>query len=210
MAIRSKKTAAGLAIGVAALGGGGIAYAAAQSGSDPRAAFEADVAKRLGVTQDKLDEALKGAAADQVDRALADGKITEAQADELKQRIQSGNGPAFGGPGFFGGSKLHAPLGPGGPLEGAVSYLGLTEAQLRDALASGKSLADVADDEGKSVDGLKSAIIDAATSRLDAAVKAGDLTSSQRDEILQGLKSHVDDLVNGKLPDRARMFFRHP
>jgi hypothetical protein len=210
MRIPSKRTAIALAVAVVAIGAGGIAVADSQSGDDERAAFEADLAKRLGVTTDKLEEALKGAASDQVDRALADGKITKEQADELKQRIQSGDGPGLGrfhgpGPGF----GFRGPGFLGRPFEGAAKYLGLSEAELRDELTSGKSLADVAKEKGKSVDGLEQAIVDAATSRLDAAVKAGDLTDAQRDRILERLKANVDDLVNGRLDRPRRGFFHH-
>ena len=82
---------------------------------DPSAeqkAFLDDLAKRLNVTRDKLDEAFKGAASDRVDAAVAAGRLTKEQGDEIKQRIQSATAlPPLGlGPGMHmrGG-------GPGGP-----------------------------------------------------------------------------------------------
>jgi hypothetical protein len=85
-------------------------------------------------------------------------------------------------------------------LDAAATYLGLTEDQLRTQLESGKSLADVAKSQGKSVDGLKQAILSGVQSKLDQAVKDGRLTSAQRDQMLADLKSHIDDLVNGTMP----------
>ena len=41
-----------------------------------------------------------------------------------------------------------------------------------------------------------------AKTKLDAAVKAGRLSSAEEQRILADLQQHVDDLVNGKLPDR--------
>ena len=38
--------------------------------------------------------------------------------------------------------------------------------------------------------------------QLDKAVSAKKLTQSQADDVLAKLKSHVDDLVNAKPPDR--------
>src|SRR5581483_9692878 len=61
---------------------------------------------------------------------------------------------------------------------------------LRDSLASGKSLADVANDKSKSVSGLQDAIVARATSVLAAAVSAGDLTAAQRDTILTPRQEH--------------------
>ena len=84
------------------------------------------------------------------------------------------------------------------PLEGAASYLGLSEEQLGHELEGGKSLADVATAQGKSVDGLTQALLDAAKTGLDRAVADGDLTAEEAQAILSKLSAHIDDLVNGK------------
>src|ERR687888_506866 len=122
--------------------------------------------------------------------AVADGRLTKAQGDELKQRIESGDLPLFFGP--RGGMHEHF-----GELDAAASYLGLTEAELETQLESGKTLAQVAKDRGKSVDGLIQALVDAATKRLDADVAAGRLTKAQEQQILSGLKDRITAFVNG-------------
>ena len=43
-----------------------------------------------------------------------------------------------------------------------------------------------------------------AKAKLDQAVKDGKLTDAQRDEIVAGLESRIDDLVNRKGLDRVR------
>ena len=52
-----------------------------------------------------------------------------------------------------------------------------------------------------------------AKAHLDAAVKAGRLSASMEKQMLADLEQHIDDLVNGKLPDRhgfrGRGFDRH-
>ncbi len=63
---------------------------------------------------------------------------------------------------------------------------------------SGKALADIANDKGKSVDDLKAAIKDGVKGKLDDAVKDKKLTQDQEDKILKELDSHLDDIVNGK------------
>ena len=77
-----------------------------------------------------------------------------------------------------------------------TDYLGLTAAQLRTQLEAGKTLADIAKAQGKTVAGLEDAIVAAATKKLDAAVAAGKLTAAQEATMLADLKSHVDDMVN--------------
>jgi hypothetical protein len=204
---RSRKR---LAIGAAALAlaGGGGAAIAAQGSDSPGQSFLDSVAKHLGISSDKLEDATKAAAIDQVDAALADGKITQAQADELKQRIESGEFPPFFG-GLFFGPRFGGPFeGRGGPppfplfgerLSAAADYLGLTESELRANLNDGQTLAEIAEAQDKSVDGLEQAIVNAAQAKLDELVQQGELTRAQADAMLDRLKSSIDDLArNGQ------------
>jgi hypothetical protein len=169
-----------------------------------------DAASRLGVQPSALSDALKAAFKARVDAAVADGRITKAHGDELKARIDSGDVPFFGGPGFRGGS-FHGPGHGGfGELDVAANYLGVTEASLRDSLMSGKSLAQVAKDKNKSVDGLVDAIVAEEKKELAAAVAAGRLTDAQRDSIEQNLPARVKAMVNGERPSGSRAFRGHP
>ena len=193
---RKPKLIAGAVAGLA-VASGGAAFAATQMGSPQQEnqAVVNDAAKQLGVQPSALSAALKKALENRVDAAVAAGSLTNAQGAELKQRIESGDVPLFGGPGP--GFHHH---GVFGGLDAAASYLGLTEAQLRTQLEGGKSLAAVAKAQGKSVDGLVQALVDAAKKKLDAAVAAGTLTQSQADSMLAGLKAHAAALVNGTAP----------
>jgi hypothetical protein len=184
------KVGAGVAA-AAAVAGGGAAIAADRLGSsDDSQAIVNDAAKQLGVTPSALTSALKKALENRIDAAVAAGRLTKEQGDELKQRIESGDLPLFFGPRF--GPHEHF-----GELDAAASYLGLTESQLDEQLDSGKTLAQVAKDRGKSVDGLIQALVDAATKRLDADVAAGRLTKAQEQQILSGLKDRITAFVNG-------------
>ena len=200
-----------IAIGAAALvvaGGGGAAVAATGGGSSPND-FLDSVARHLGISRQKLDDATKAAAIDQVDAQLKAGQITQAQADELKKRIQDGDIPPLAGlrgpgPGFgLGGLGLPGPgllkAGISDSLAAAAKYLGLSESALRDQLNDGKSLADVAKAQNKDVNGLKDAILAAAKADLDKAVSDKRITQSQADEVYSRLKDNIDDMVNGQL-----------
>ena len=229
MRISARRKLVAGAAGLVVLAGTGGAYAANQAQNNntfkpaDRAAeakaFLDDVAGRLHVTTDQLTAALKGAAEDQIDAAVKAGKLTQAQGDEAKQRIESANAPLLGlgaivGPGHGPGGPpgFVGPHGFGGPfggLDGAASYLGLTEQQLRDKLQSGQSLADIAKaTNGKTVDGLKAAIKDALTKHLDQQVNDGHLTATQRDQIVNELDSHLDDIVNNTPPQGAPGLFK--
>src|SRR6266516_893686 len=98
----SKRTVAVGAAALTVVAGGAVGGALAASGAfDPaaqRQAFLNDAAGRLGVTSSKLEAALKAAAIDRVDAALAAGQITKVEADAMKAAINSGKVPLGAGP----------------------------------------------------------------------------------------------------------------
>ena len=210
--LKSKRTlavAGALALGVGTTGAIAASKGSATSGNG----FLARVAGHLGISTQKLEDATKAAAIDQVEADLTAGRITKAQADEMKARINAGGVPLFfGGPHRFGDRGHRGPGGfgfhRGGHLSAAADYLGLTVPQLLQKLSAGKSLADVANAQGKSVDGLKEAMVADAKKHLDEAVKDGMLTEAQATRILNELKSHIDQIVNGTFrgPGERREF----
>jgi len=184
--------AAGAALAIAG-GGAAVAATGVLSPQDESQAVLDDAAEQLGIEPAALRDALKNALKSRVDSAVDAGRLTEQQGTELKERIDSGGSPlVFGGFGRLG----HGHPGHGADLEGAASYLGLTEAELRAALEDGKSLAEIAKAEGKSVDGLVQKLVDSASKRLDQAVEDGRLTRAHADEIEQSLEEHITGLVN--------------
>jgi uncharacterized protein YidB (DUF937 family) len=207
-----RKVVAGAAAALA-VGGAGAAIAATKLSHSPSAESKAlitDAAKQLGVEPGQLSSALKKALEDRVDAAVADGSITKAEGDAMKKRIESGNVPlivpSLGFRHF--GFEHHGPPG----LAAAAGYLGLTQAQLESKLESGKTLAQVAKDEGKSVDGLVAALKADLQKKLDAAVSAGSLTKTQEAQILKDADQRFQELVNGKFPARppgGRGWFQH-
>lgn len=213
--LTSKKKVLAATVAGLAVAGGGAAIAASQTDS-PASSFLDSVAEHLGISSEELEEATKAAAVDQVDEALADGRITQEQADELKSRIEAGEAPGFLVPGLFGFRGHGGPDGGpgahmffGDKLSSAAEYLGLTEAELRVQL-EGKSLADVAEAEGKSVDGLKQAILAGAKSGLDEAVQDERLTQEQADAMYERLQSSIDDIVNNTREERGHFRFGGP
>ena len=197
---RDRTIIAGAAAAFAVAGAGaGIAATGALSPEDRSKAVIDDAAKELGVEPSALSDALKHALENRIDEAVEAGRLTEEQGKELKERIDSSDVPlVFGGiaPGDRSGFGHFGHFGLVGGLETAASYLGLEEDELRDALAGGKCLAEVAKAEGKSVAGLVDALVADAQKRIDAAVDNGRLTDEQARELKQDLDDRVTDLVN--------------
>jgi polyhydroxyalkanoate synthesis regulator phasin len=204
---RDKTIIAGAAAAFAVAGAGAaIAGSDVLSPEERSKAVIDDAAKELGVEPSALSDALKHALENRIDEAVEAGRLTEEQGKALKERIDSadvplvfggiapGDRPGFGfGPGFghFGG---HFGLFAG--LDTAASYLGLDEDELRDRLADGRSLAEIAKAQGKTVDGLVDALVADAEKRIDTAVDGGRLTKEQASELKQDLREHVTVFVN--------------
>ena len=203
-----RKVVAGT-VAALAVGGTGAGIAATKLGGSPSAENKAivdDAAKELGVQPSQLTNAIKKALSARVDAAVADGRLTKEQGAELKARIASDNFPLFGPQAFNGGHFGHR--GPG--LAAAANYLGLTEAKLEAQLESGKTLAQVATAQGKTVDGLIAALKADAKQKLDGAVKSGRLTQAQENQILADLDQRITGFVNGTLQHHGRGFEGRP
>ncbi len=178
-------------IGLAALAVSG-AVTSAQDGSGPVNTFLAKVAEKLGVSQDKLNTAVQEAQTEMIDQAVAEGRLTQAQADQLKQRAAEGGLVfPFVGPGHgWGESRGVVP-------EAAAQVLGMTEDELLQALKDGSSLAQVADAHGMSVEEFQTALLKQVKTQLDGLVGDGTLTQTQADEQYQRTEQNIDSIVNG-------------
>lgn len=201
------------ALAVASLGAAGaIAASRAFSGDERSKAVIEDAAKQLGVEPSELSDALRQALENQIDEAVEAGKLSKEQADRLKERLESSDYPhlfgGFGGPHRSFGHGFHG-FWRGGPflggfdiLETAASYLGMTEADLREELRD-STLAEIAKEKGKTASGLVDELVATRTKALDAAVDDGRITKEQAARLEEGLADRMEALVNGELRKRS-------
>jgi polyhydroxyalkanoate synthesis regulator phasin len=193
----------GLVLVVGALGAAGaIAASEAFSPPDERKAVIDDAAAQLGVEPAELSNALRQALENRIDEAVDEGRLTEEQAERLENRLEADEYPLLFG---LGGPLLHrVPFGFHGPfrdgalLAAAASYLGVTEAELREELRD-KTLADLARENGKTAAGLVDELVTTQTKRIDEAVDEGRLTDAQAADVKEGLEARMEGLVNGEL-----------
>jgi hypothetical protein len=148
-----------------------VTATAAQTARDAaRTAQIADFAKRLGVTVEKLTQATKEQRKADLDKAVAAGKITAAEAVTIKAAIDAGTKPVKG-----------LGLGKGGAgKRGSDSGV----APVRKTAAERKAAADAAAAEfagrlGVTPAALVAAGKDQAKARVDADLAAGYLTPAQ-------------------------------
>jgi hypothetical protein len=213
LTVASPTLAQGVAAPVAALtqrgggpmGGRGmqmstIATALSMTEADLRTELEAgksvsDVATAKNVSLDKVISAIVDAETKNLQQAVTDGKLTQAQADtmlsnlkltlpsQLQTKVVAGMKGGFEGGrgGMKGGMQLTT----------IATALGMTETDLRTELQAGKSVADVATTKSISLDKVISAIVDAETKNLQQAVTDGKLTQAQADQRIADLKANL-------------------
>lgn len=144
------------------------------------------LAKRLGTTVDKLQQAMKDARKDAINEAVKKGLLTQAQADKLLQNADKR------APGALRDrlSKFNPARGFLGQdaLEAAAKALNMSPADLTAALRGGKTLADLAKEKNVDPAKIQAAIADAEKAAIDRAVKNGLITKERGEE----LKAKID------------------
>ena len=162
--------AGGLGLTGAALVAPGVAAAADSSTT-------AGVADRVTA----LKNALKG--------LVTDGTITQSQADKVATTLAQSMPPG-------GGHHGHGPRAGHLSPEAVAKVLGITVEELRTAHEAGKTLAQIAADEGISKADLISKLVAAAKAQLAADVKAGTLTQAQADAMSADLTARITEKVD--------------
>jgi transposase-like protein len=151
----------------------------------------AQVATEHGVDPNTVVNAIVAAVTQQIDQKATAGTIDASRAEQAKQKL-----PDFANR-FVNETKPRRGYRIlKDAVQAAAKEIGVSENELKDALRSGKSIAQVAKDHDKSVDDVVNAIFKEATSDIDQAVKDGKLDSKKADEIKQKLPDRVKKLVN--------------
>lgn len=158
--------------------------------------YRAAYAAALGVDVADLAPAAAKAAQAAIDAAVADGHLSAARAERLKARIAASDAG--------GCAKVLERIGtakPDRPAAGVVQdgaaaaakALGMTSAELRAELRSGKDLKAIAAEKGVPYATVTAAALAPVKARLDAAVAAGTLTQKRADKILAKLEKSLAD-----------------
>ena len=189
----SKRLIAGVAVAALVLGGfvGGVLLGSPNASSAQEDSTTTTVPDTAVVPQtpDWIQQALGG--------LVADGTITQAQADAVAEALASAKpfdrGPREGH--FFGGD-----------LSVVADAIGIDETALMTALQSGQSLAEIAVANGKTAQVVIDALVAEAKTHLDGEVTEGDLTQDEADARLADATTAITAMVNGEAPLGGRGF----
>ena len=132
-----------------------------------------------GNQAEELSDALKQALKNRIDEAVDAGRLTEEQAEALRSESTRTSTRCSSGTAARGRAASVSSRPLRDPRDGC-RYLGMSEANLREALED-KTLADLAKEKGKSVDGLVKALVAAQEKKIDEAVADGRITRGAGD-----------------------------
>lgn len=158
------------------------------------------IAQARNVDSASVQSAVVNAGKAQVDKAVAAGKLTSAQGDRVKARIDERAAPLLDHvlkPARSGAT----PQGKAnGPYVAAATALGIPLSELMTSLRAGQSLREVA--VAKSVDPatVQSAVLNALKAEIDQAVTAGRLAVKRADAARARVEATATQLMDRKGP----------
>ena len=190
----------------------------------------ATIAEIAGDQTQAVIDALVADQTARLDEAVAEERISEEKADDLRSAIVEkveamvngqkqmgfhrfdtdrfhgrGGFEFFGGPrgfDFFDGTPKFDRFGFGGGfgLDSIAEALGLETDELMNRLAEGSSLADVAAEQGTEIQEIVDAVLGGLDEKLQDLVADERLTQEQADDIREDLVAVVEAMINGELP----------
>jgi hypothetical protein len=185
---------------------GGTAFAQTDSnGNDLRQSFIDRLADKLGIASDDLESAITDTQVEMIDEAVTEGRLTDRQADVLRERAESGEG-LFGMRPVLGMHPMHA-LDIN--LATIASELGITTDELRAELQSGSALSEVITAHGSTIDAVVKALVANAETELNEAVANGNLTQAQADQILTNLPDRLTQMIENGFPGLRGPWFNN-
>jgi polyhydroxyalkanoate synthesis regulator phasin len=163
-----------------------------------------DLAKRLGVSVNTLQQDKLASAEDVLAQLVKDGKLTQNQANQIKQKLQSHQACTGKGKGLWGHGVMLQSLKQYLPAvtTQVASGLKMDASTLMSQLQSGKSLSEIATAHGVSSAQLQTIITNAIQSAVHKAMSDGNLTQQQATNIMQMLQKNpaaLNHLLNAHL-----------
>lgn len=165
-------------------GGSTVADVIAANGGDVAAVTAAAVAE----------------ATEQINQAVADGRITQERADVMLQNVEEWVTAAINGDlprgGRFGDRERVI-------LDAITEATGLAPQQIAQQVRDGATLAEVISANGGDVDAIIDLAVQTATDRINQAVANGRISQDEANELLTNLDSTITELFNTQNPGQA-------
>lgn len=133
------------------------------------------------------------AATEQINTAVTNGRLTQAQADELISRLPQAYADAVNGQ--FREEAIRLRVGRA-IIRLAAEQTGLDAQEIRQELRSGKTLADILTEHNVDTNAFIESAVSQAQERLNKAVENGRLTQEEADQKLSEFRQHLTEHLN--------------
>jgi len=160
-------------------------------GDDQQTVFE-KVAEKLQVDSEDLKSAFKDVKIDSINQAVQDGKMDEDRATEIIEKIESGDMEMFrGNKGHRGGRqerilRLHNDI---------AEYLGLSKDEMKEQFTSGKTILEVATEQGKSEAELRGYLKEVIEGNLQTALDEEKIDQERYDKMIEDIDEIVEKFI---------------
>jgi polyhydroxyalkanoate synthesis regulator phasin len=172
--------------------------------------FKEALAEALGISVETYDAAVDQAQGQVVDEALAEGWLTDEQAELLHWRMEQAPGIEVRGIGHGLGGFGRGMMGAGERvLSIAADALDMPLTDLLTALQDGNSIADVAAEQGVDTQVIVDAYVNELQEDLDESVAEGRMTQNQADYALTQAEARIVEQLDRAWEDGFRGFDGH-
>jgi polyhydroxyalkanoate synthesis regulator phasin len=165
----------------------------------PRAAEAQETQDPEVTTEDEATDESPATLTEILSELVEEGVITQDQADRIEEAIEERGRAHFD-------RRGHGFRGHGGfaTKPDLADILGLTPEELREALADGTTLGEIANEtEGVSRQDLVDALVEAGNERIDAALEADRITEDEAAGLREQVAQHAEDVIDGEVPDEG-------
>jgi hypothetical protein len=167
--------------------------------------FVGHLAGDLGKSQGDVSSAISKAVGQTLADAVKNGDLTQSQADKLKNQLAQSGGACQALSRLrkqFGSGAMRRPGALAFGLDAAASALKTTTTELKQDIAKGMTLHQIADSKGVTEDQFKASVKASLTQKLDQGVPNGKVTKDQEAKILAHADQAISMLWDRSLPHR--------
>ena len=152
----------------------------------------AELADSQGMTLEGVADALIAPLIERIQQAVEDGRITQEQADERIEQMEANVLEGLQTGSWFSMGSRGRRGGPGGVQPALLAEtLGMTTEELREALADGQTIAELAEAQGVALEDIVDASLAPMVERIQQAVEDGRITQEEADERIEQMEEKL-------------------
>ncbi|AIF52515.1 DUF2680 domain-containing protein [Pelosinus sp. UFO1] len=157
------------------------------------------IAKEQGISEQVLKDFMVEQMTKHMEERAKEGKLPENKKSYTRADIEKHVSDMMNGKGNMHhnhGQMHHAPVDKTKLLE----LLKMSDESLKNEIKTGKTLVEIAKEQGVSEETLKTTLVEQMLQRIEKGVKAGRISADQAEQMKANIEKHVSDMMNGKRP----------